>query len=98
VGGYRRLVLYRHLHLTLATLAILAPAAVAEARGGPHEATSRALSAPVCGWSGGALADPARTQACLAERFKAAKQKPVAKTDGGTTPASAPVVVTPPGG
>lgn len=90
--------LYRHLVLTLTTLVLLGRAAIAFAGDAPHASTSRALSAPVCGWTGGALADPARTQACLAERFKAAKQKPVAKTDGGATPANAPVVVPPPGG
>ena len=88
--------MYRHLILTLASLAILARAAIALAGDAPHPSTSRALSAPVCGWAGGALADPARTQACLAERFKAAKQRPVAKTGGGAAPANAPVVAPPP--
>jgi hypothetical protein len=31
--------------------------------------------APPCGWKGGAMADPATTRQCLAERFKAAKPK-----------------------
>jgi hypothetical protein len=90
--------LYRHVILTLATFAILARAAIAFAGDAPRTSTSRALSAPVCGWSGGALADPARTQECLAERFKTAKQRPVAKTDGGARSASVPVIVPPPGG
>ena len=58
----------------LALLAAVAAASPALARGGY---TARPPT-PVCGWSGGALADPAATQACLARRFKAgpAQQPP----------------------
>ena len=37
-----------------------------------HQARS---SAPPCGWKGGSLPDPADTQRCLAERYKAPKPK-----------------------
>ncbi len=37
-----------------------------------HRAAS---SAPPCGWKGGSLPDPADTQRCLAERYKAPKPK-----------------------
>jgi hypothetical protein len=32
-------------------------------------------SPPPCGWKGGSLPDPADTQRCLAERYKAPKPK-----------------------
>ena len=32
-------------------------------------------STPPCGWKGGGLPDPADTQRCLAERYKAPKPK-----------------------
>jgi hypothetical protein len=38
-----------------------------------HHAAS---STPPCGWKGGSLPDPADTQRCLAERYKAPKPKP----------------------
>ena len=41
-------------------------------------------SAPPCGWKGGSLPDPADTQRCLAERYKAPKPKPPShSTDAG---------------
>jgi hypothetical protein len=33
-------------------------------------------SAELCGWKAGSLPDPADTQRCLAERYKAPKPKP----------------------
>ena len=62
--------------LTLITTIAVAAGLPTAARGGGHEARVREESAPPCGWSGGAIADPAQTQRCLAERFKAAKQPP----------------------
>jgi hypothetical protein len=72
-----------------AALILIVGAGSAAAHGTSHEARVREQSAPPCGWSGGALADPAQTQRCLAERYKAAKQKPA--TNAATAaPASAP--------
>jgi hypothetical protein len=54
---------------------------------------AHAASAPPCGWSGGSLSDPARTQSCLAARFQAPKPKPPAprRAQAPTnTPAPAP--------
>ena len=59
----------------VAVLALaLAPPAMS--RGGYHAAPVHALSAPDCGFVGGALADPAVTQQCLAERYRKPKAKP----------------------
>jgi hypothetical protein len=49
-------------------------------------------SPPPCGWKGGSLPDPADTQRCLAERYKAPKPKapssgapqPQPNTNGGS--------------
>ena len=54
-------------------LAVAAP--VASARGGYHHSPA---SAPACGFVSGALADPADTQRCMAERYKAPKPKAAA--------------------
>ena len=68
--------LQRFLIPSLAAFALVAGAAEA-AGSDSHEARVRALAAPDCAWSGGALADPAQTQRCLAERFKSStKRKP----------------------
>ncbi|HLK23698.1 MAG TPA: hypothetical protein VKT30_03475 [Caulobacteraceae bacterium] len=58
-------------------IATATPLSQAAARGGY---TARPPT-PVCGWSGGALSDPAVTQACLARRF--------AKPPPTTTPTEA---------
>jgi hypothetical protein len=49
---------------------------VASARGGYHHAQAVAQSSAPCGFVGGGLPDPAQTQRCLAERYKAPKPKP----------------------
>jgi hypothetical protein len=43
-----------------------------------------------CGWKGGALADPAATHQCLAERFKAAKSKTPPAQNTPSSPAKGP--------
>jgi hypothetical protein len=61
--------------------ALAAAPGLALADGGHAQST-----APPCGWRGGALADPAATQACLAYRYKAPKQKPAEATPAPATP------------
>jgi hypothetical protein len=65
-----------------AGIALLASslAAAALAHGGDHRSQAQALSPPACGASGGALADPADTQRCLAERYKPPSPKPAASS------------------
>lgn len=68
-----------------AALLGLAAASPAAARGGYHHAEA---PPPPCGFVGGALAEPAETHRCLAERYRAAKAK------SGATPAAAPTNAT----
>jgi hypothetical protein len=59
-------------NLTAAIFVAMLCAAPSLALADDHQARS---SAPPCGWKGGALPDPADTQRCLAERYKAPKPK-----------------------
>jgi hypothetical protein len=59
--------------LKLAAMIAVLCAAPSLAFAEDHRASS---SAAPCGWKGGSLPDPADTQRCLAERYKAAKPKP----------------------
>ena len=72
-------------------LAFASLAAPAVARGGYHEARSEAP----CGWTNGALPNPAETQRCLAARFKPAKPKPAR---GGQAPTNGTAAPQPSGG
>jgi hypothetical protein len=64
------------LAVLLLTPGLVAPASLAVTHSDRHPAAAREVSDQPCGWRGGALPDPADTQRCLAERFKAAKPKP----------------------
>ena len=64
-----------------AALLMLGAGSVAAAR---DHSEAEALSPRACGAVGGGLADPADTQRCLAERYKAPKPKPA------RTPAPSP--------
>jgi hypothetical protein len=68
----------------IAMIAVLCAAAPCLAFAEDHRASS---SAAPCGWKGGSLPDPADTQRCLAERYKAAKPKP-ANQPAGARPAA----------
>jgi hypothetical protein len=68
---------------TTIALLLLFGGEAASARGG-YQAMAQS-SAP-CGFVGGGLPDPAQTQRCLAERYKAPKSKP----RSGSTPAAPP--------
>jgi len=57
-------------------LLLLSVGSAAAARESGRHSQGEALSPPACGLVGGSLADPADTQRCLADRFKAAKPKP----------------------
>ena len=71
-------------------LLILTSGSAAAARGGYHS-QAEALSPRACGFAGGAMADPAETQRCLAERYKAPKPKPSAPPTPSTrAPATQP--------
>jgi hypothetical protein len=61
---------------TIVALLVLAASPTVSARGGYHH--SQAVAPPPCGFVVGALADPADTQRCLAERYKPPKPKPSA--------------------
>ena len=69
--------------MTLTTLIAVLCAAPGLAFAQDHHSSS---AAP-CGWKGGSLPDPADTQRCLAERYKAAKPKP-ANQPAGARPAA----------
>ena len=68
-------------------LLVLAAASATSARGGYHHSQA---AAPACGFVSGALADPADTQRCLAERYKAPKPKSSATSAQPPSSNSAP--------
>jgi len=70
----------------LLTSGVIDPGSLAIARGGYHSPAVHEVADQPCGWRGGAMADPADTQRCLAERFKAAKPKPPKPTPGPSGP------------